>query len=240
MDPGLDRQLIVIERKVGHGHKLPSGNRRCKHTAGPSRGGVNARCTAGDAASGTVRGHGEDLGDPGRGRAGARGLQQRRLVVEHDRSGGDRHGGTGRRPGMPATDAAPSTDAAPATDARRRTTAEAGPVEDRGRRRRRSRRSRHHALDSEPAGCDPLDERSCLLPFPSNAYRVDGRVALPAEGTPVNAGGVGIDPAEWNRNDGFSPNAPMLTYIAGLDPDASNLPRGPTSPARSTTTRRSC
>ncbi len=124
-------------------------------------------------------------------------------------------------PAVPATDAAPSTDAAPATDAPT-TTVEAGPVETEADAETLAAIT--NALDEAPAGCDPLDERSCLLPFPSNAYRVDGRVALPAEGTPVNAGGVGIDPAEWNRNDGFSPNAPMLTYIAGLDPDASNLP----------------
>ncbi len=81
-----------------------------------------------------------------------------------------------------------------------------------------------NAIDGEAAGCDPLDERSCLLPFPSNAYRSDGRVAFPADGMPVNAAGVAIDPSEWNRNDGFSPNAPMLTFIAGLDPEASALP----------------
>lgn len=80
------------------------------------------------------------------------------------------------------------------------------------------------ALDEAPEGCDPLDERSCLLPFPSNAYRVDGRVALPADGMPVNADGVAIDPAEWNRNDGFSPNTPILTYVAALDAEASKLP----------------
>ncbi len=79
-------------------------------------------------------------------------------------------------------------------------------------------------LDAQPVGCDPLDATRCLLPFPSNAYRVDGRVALPADGMPVNAAGVAIDPAEWNRNDGFSPNTPILTHIPDLDATASNLP----------------
>jgi hypothetical protein len=78
---------------------------------------------------------------------------------------------------------------------------------------------------------DPLVERQCLLPFPSNAYTVADatsatglRVAIPAEGTPANVAGVRIDPSEWNRNDGFSPNAAILTYVDGLDFAASNLP----------------
>lgn len=79
-------------------------------------------------------------------------------------------------------------------------------------------------LDASDDGCDPLDTRQCLLPFPSNAYRADGRVAFPTIGMPVNAGGVAIDPAEWNRNDGFSPNTPILTHLADLDAEASALP----------------
>ncbi|MCX6519505.1 MAG: hypothetical protein NTZ21_02430, partial [Actinobacteria bacterium] len=74
------------------------------------------------------------------------------------------------------------------------------------------------ALDGAAEGCDPLDTRHCLLPFPSNAYRVDGRVALPTDGMPVNTGDVAIDPAEWNRNDGFSPNTPILVHLPDVDP----------------------
>jgi hypothetical protein len=80
------------------------------------------------------------------------------------------------------------------------------------------------ALAAEPEGCDPLDTRQCVLPYPSNAYRRDGRVAIPADGLPVNTDGVAVDPAEWNRNDGFSPNTPVLTHIPGLDAEASGLP----------------
>ncbi len=80
------------------------------------------------------------------------------------------------------------------------------------------------ALDGAPQGCDPLDTRRCLLPFPSDAYRAEGRVALPEEGMPVNVDGAGIDPTEWNRNDGFSPNTPILTHLPGLDAEASALP----------------
>ena len=79
-------------------------------------------------------------------------------------------------------------------------------------------------VGAEPDGCDPLDTRQCVLPYPSNAYRRDGRVAIPADGLPVNTDGVAIDPSEWNRNDGFSPNSTLLTHVPGLDADASSLP----------------
>ncbi len=83
----------------------------------------------------------------------------------------------------------------------------------------------------DPSGCDPLDERACLLPFPSDLFTTsdaatdtDRRVAFPTPAMPVNAHGISVDPAEWNRNDGFSPNTPILAYVAGLDPAASGLP----------------
>ncbi len=86
-------------------------------------------------------------------------------------------------------------------------------------------------LGSSAPGCDPLDTRSCVLPFPSDATTVDdsssitGRqVAFPEQGLPANAEGVPIDPAAWNRNDGFSPNTPILTWIPDLDPAVSDLP----------------
>ncbi|MEO5722812.1 MAG: hypothetical protein ABIQ39_05405 [Ilumatobacteraceae bacterium] len=87
------------------------------------------------------------------------------------------------------------------------------------------------ALAAAPAGCDALDSKRCLLPFPSNAYTTTDtksatgrRVAFPAAGMSANVAGVAINPAEWNRNDGFSPNTPMLAYFAGLDATASKLP----------------
>lgn len=88
------------------------------------------------------------------------------------------------------------------------------------------------ALAAAPAGCDPLDTRHCYLPYPSNYhavaddYSITGiRVRFPQEGAPVNASGVPIDMAEWNRNDGFSPNSSILVHIADVDPEASHLPK---------------
>jgi hypothetical protein len=80
-------------------------------------------------------------------------------------------------------------------------------------------------------GCDPLDARSCLLPFPSDQFTEDDptapsgrRVAFGTEVMPVNASGVAIDPAGWNDNDGFSPGTPMVAAVPGVDLEASGAP----------------
>lgn len=72
--------------------------------------------------------------------------------------------------------------------------------------------------------CDPLDPAACLLPFPSDRWTVADpttptgrRVALPLEAMPRNVLGKPVDPTEWNRNDGFSPGAMLLTHVPDLD-----------------------
>src|SRR5690606_15972079 len=79
--------------------------------------------------------------------------------------------------------------------------------------------------------CPEVDPASCLLPWPNDDLtRVDPdsptgrRVDIPTDGTPANVGGTHIDPAEWNRNDGFSPAAVGLAVVPNLDPVASGLP----------------
>ncbi|HKE17251.1 MAG TPA: hypothetical protein VKB80_20395 [Kofleriaceae bacterium] len=76
--------------------------------------------------------------------------------------------------------------------------------------------------------CNPLgDGQSCLLPWPSSAYLAADettstgfRVALPIEAMPSNNEDVAIDPAPWNRNDGFSPSGAMLAaFPGGVSPD---------------------
>ncbi|MCB0961908.1 MAG: hypothetical protein KDA98_01155, partial [Acidimicrobiales bacterium] len=83
----------------------------------------------------------------------------------------------------------------------------------------------------EAGACDDSDEAACLLPWPNDRFtRADAdaatgrRVDLPADGMPANAEGLGIDPAEWNRNDGFSPVSHLITVVEDLDPVASDLP----------------
>lgn len=87
---------------------------------------------------------------------------------------------------------------------------------------------------TEEAGtgaCAGTDPSTCLLPWPNDRFtRADAstatgrRLDLPIKGMPVNATGTPIDPAEWNRNDGFAPASTLLTVIPELDVQASKLP----------------
>jgi hypothetical protein len=72
--------------------------------------------------------------------------------------------------------------------------------------------------------CDGLDTADCLLPFPNDRFTVADpttatgrRVHLDLGSMPRNVAGLPIDPTEWNRNDGFSPSTPILTFVPGLD-----------------------
>ncbi|MGI8332129.1 hypothetical protein ACRYCC_19355 [Actinomadura scrupuli] len=82
--------------------------------------------------------------------------------------------------------------------------------------------------DAAPAktdhACDPIDPTACLLPFPNDWFTVADsstatgrRVDLAASATPRNVLGKGIDPAQWNRNDGFSPGSMLLAHVPGVD-----------------------
>jgi len=97
---------------------------------------------------------------------------------------------------------------------------------------------------SPTAACDPLDATLCLLPFPNDLFTTEDaatdtgrRVAFAA--LPRNAAGQPLDPTEWNRNDGFSPGSPVLTFVPELDlhatwgtqDEATSLPAiGPNEP----------
>jgi hypothetical protein len=71
--------------------------------------------------------------------------------------------------------------------------------------------------------CDPLDPSKCLFPFPNDFFTAPDagtdtglRVDIALDSMPyVNE--KHIDPAEWNRNDGWSPGPKILTRVAGLD-----------------------
>jgi len=63
-----------------------------------------------------------------------------------------------------------------------------------------------------------------LLPFPSNSLTVKDRhtptgrrVHLVKSEMPRNKQGVPIDPRPYNRADGFSPGAPILVHVPGLN-----------------------
>ena len=71
--------------------------------------------------------------------------------------------------------------------------------------------------------CDPLDQHSCLLPWPNNHFTFATsqtatglRLNLFGYLMPKNKDGAPFDPTEVNRSDGFSPGSTMLTYVPGL------------------------
>src|SRR3954447_16479732 len=75
-------------------------------------------------------------------------------------------------------------------------------------------------------GCEFVlgSAQQCLAPFPDDYYtRADRhtatglRVHLQRSAMPANTKGVHIDPAQWNRNDGFSPGITIVIRIPGLD-----------------------
>lgn len=73
-------------------------------------------------------------------------------------------------------------------------------------------------------GCDPIAAVACLLPFPNDWFTAPDRgtatgrrIAFAPSAMPRNVLGKGIDPAEWNRGDGFSPGSPLLTHVPGVD-----------------------
>ncbi len=72
--------------------------------------------------------------------------------------------------------------------------------------------------------CNPLDPRHCLLPFPSDFFSVEDagtdtgrRVSIATAITPANISGERVDMTEWNRNDGFSPGAQLVTFVPDVD-----------------------
>ena len=76
------------------------------------------------------------------------------------------------------------------------------------------------AAPAGAAGCDPIDPSRCLLPWPNDYFRDHGHLALTPSMMPANASGTPIEPADYNWSDGFSPGAPIVTKVPGLDTPA--------------------
>jgi hypothetical protein len=79
-------------------------------------------------------------------------------------------------------------------------------------------------------GCDPIGLANCLIPFPDDYSAVADRKSVTGERInftsammPASAAGVHINPAEWDRLDGFSPGDPILTVLPGVDLNASHV-----------------
>ena len=86
------------------------------------------------------------------------------------------------------------------------------------------------ALDlATPDNCNPLGGSRCITPWPSAAYEIDDtstetgrRLAVPINTLPTNIDGIAFDPTPYNRHDGFSSSAPLITaFETGID--GSNL-----------------
>lgn len=74
------------------------------------------------------------------------------------------------------------------------------------------------------APCDGLDHTACMLPFPDDYYTRPDRsdptgvlLSIPANALPRSKSGATIDPTPYERSDGFSPGATILTHVQGLD-----------------------
>lgn len=87
------------------------------------------------------------------------------------------------------------------------------------------------SLEDTLGPCDDFDKSVCLFPFPNDYFTVADtatdtgrRVDFSPLAMPKNSEGKPVDPAEWNRNDGFSPGSPILTTIPGIDLEATGAP----------------
>jgi hypothetical protein len=73
-----------------------------------------------------------------------------------------------------------------------------------------------------PGGTSPAAQ--CLLPFPNDYFTVADpstvtgrRVNLAAASMPANVAGTHVDPADYDRADGFSPGQEIVVRVPGLD-----------------------
>ena len=86
---------------------------------------------------------------------------------------------------------------------------------------------------TNPAGCDQIDPAQCMLPYPNDwftkpdpASATGRRLDLNVLAMPRNTFGKPIEPAEWNRSDGFSAGAQILTVVPGMTSNKDLVPSG--------------
>ncbi|MBI5516586.1 MAG: hypothetical protein HY909_22565 [Deltaproteobacteria bacterium] len=75
--------------------------------------------------------------------------------------------------------------------------------------------------------CDPLDERQCALPWPSNLYlrpdpsrRTGYTLAFGDTSLPANSVLKHVNPEPWRRMDGYSVGTPIMVQLPGVDVSA--------------------
>ncbi|MCB0987372.1 MAG: hypothetical protein KDB09_06330 [Acidimicrobiales bacterium] len=86
------------------------------------------------------------------------------------------------------------------------------------------------AIDKARA-CDWLDESECMFPFPSSRFETDNpktptrrKLEFERGALPTNTKGVVVKDTAWKRLDGWGVGTPIMTTIAGVDPEGSNFP----------------
>src|SRR4051794_12419736 len=93
----------------------------------------------------------------------------------------------------------------------------------------------HGSDPTNPQACDPLDPAQCMLPYPNDWFTkpdatsaTSRRLDLNVLAMPHNVAGKPVEPQEWNRSDGFSAGAQILTVVPGMtkneDIAASGIP----------------
>ena len=91
-----------------------------------------------------------------------------------------------------------------------------------------------HGVDpTNPQACDPIDPAQCMLPYPNDWFTKDDptsetgrRLDLNQLAMPRNVEGKPIETQEWNRSDGFSAGAQILTYVPGMTMNDDLVPSG--------------
>ena len=86
---------------------------------------------------------------------------------------------------------------------------------------------------TNPQGCDPIDRAQCMLPYPNDWFtkadptsHTGRRLDLNVLAMPRNVEGKPIEPQEWNRSDGFSAGAQILTVVPGMTKNSDLVPSG--------------
>lgn len=76
---------------------------------------------------------------------------------------------------------------------------------------------------TNPAGCDQIDTALCMLPYPNDwltrhdpSSATGRRLDMNILAMPRNIAGLPIDPADYNRSDGFSAGSTILTVVPGM------------------------
>ena len=91
-----------------------------------------------------------------------------------------------------------------------------------------------HGVDpTNPQACDPIDSAQCMLPYPNDWFTkpdpssaTGRRLDLTLPMMPRNVYGKPIEPQEWNRSDGFSAGAQILTVVPGMTKNEDLVPSG--------------